>query len=98
MKIESSNQSVKYLLEEGPPNGALIKVIGVGGGGSNAVNRMIAAEVKGVQFIVVNTDLQALRMSNAPVKIQIGQKLTVVWVRVLILRLAAKQPWRIPRR
>jgi len=76
MKLESSNQSVKYLLEEGPPNGAVIKVIGVGGGGSNAVNRMIAAQVKGVEFIVVNTDLQALRMSNAPVKIQIGQKLT----------------------
>jgi cell division protein FtsZ len=67
---------VKYLLEEGPPNGAVIKVIGVGGGGSNAVNRMIAAEVQGVEFIVVNTDLQALKMSNAPVKIQIGQKLT----------------------
>jgi cell division protein FtsZ len=76
MKVEISNQSVKYLLEEGPPNGAVIKVIGVGGGGSNAVNRMIAAEVQGVEFIVVNTDLQALKMSNAPVKIQIGQKLT----------------------
>ncbi|MCI0621490.1 MAG: cell division protein FtsZ [Acidobacteria bacterium] len=76
MKIEIANQSVKYLLEEGPPNGAVIKVIGVGGGGSNAVNRMIAAEVQGVEFIVVNTDLQALKMSNAPVKIQIGQKLT----------------------
>lgn len=76
MRVETSNQSVKYLLEEGPPNGAVIKVIGVGGGGSNAVNRMIAAQVKGVEFIVVNTDLQALKMSNAPVKIQIGQKLT----------------------
>ena len=76
MKMEITNQSVKYLLEEGPPNGAVIKVIGVGGGGSNAVNRMIAAQVKGVEFIVVNTDLQALKMSNAPVKIQIGQKLT----------------------
>ena len=76
MKIEIANHSVKYLLEEGPPNGAVIKVIGVGGGGSNAVNRMIAAEVQGVEFIVVNTDLQALKMSNAPVKIQIGQKLT----------------------
>ncbi|MBM3804312.1 MAG: cell division protein FtsZ [Acidimicrobiia bacterium] len=76
MKVEVSNQSVKYLLEEGPPNGAVIKVIGVGGGGSNAVNRMIAADVQGVEFIVVNTDLQALKMSNAPVRIQIGQKLT----------------------
>jgi cell division protein FtsZ len=76
MKLETSHQSVKYLLEEGPPNGAVIKVIGVGGGGSNAVNRMIAAQVKGVEFIVINTDLQALKMSNAPIKIQIGQKLT----------------------
>jgi cell division protein FtsZ len=76
MKLETVSQSVKYLLDEGPPNGALIKVIGVGGGGSNAVNRMIAAQVKGVEFIVVNTDLQALKMSNAPVKLQIGQKLT----------------------
>ncbi len=76
MRLETANQSVKYLLEEGPPNGAVIKVIGVGGGGSNAINRMIAAQVKGVEFIVINTDLQALKMSNAPAKIQIGQKLT----------------------
>ena len=53
MKVEISNQSVKYLLEEGPPNGAVIKVIGVGGGGSNAVNRMIAAEVQGHGAAVV---------------------------------------------
>src|SRR6185369_5314774 len=76
MRIEGSNQTIKFMLEEGPPNGAVIKVIGVGGGGGNAVNRMIAAQVKGVEFIVANTDLQALKMSNAPVKIQIGQKLT----------------------
>lgn len=56
--------------------GARIKVIGVGGGGSNAVNRMIESGVDGVEFIVVNTDLQALRRSKAPVKIQIGSKLT----------------------
>jgi cell division protein FtsZ len=76
MKIEGPNQSIKFMLEEGPPNGAVIKVIGVGGGGGNAVNRMIAAQVEGIEFIVANTDLQALKMSNAPVKIQIGQKLT----------------------
>ena len=64
------------MLEEGPPNGAVIKVIGVGGGGGNAVNRMIAAQVEGVEFIVANTDLQAHKLSNAAVKIQIGQKLT----------------------
>src|SRR4051794_717230 len=57
-------------------NFAQIKVIGVGGGGSNAVNRMIAAEVRGVEFIAVNTDAQALLHSNAPTRIRIGDKLT----------------------
>ncbi|MDK2823452.1 MAG: cell division protein FtsZ [Clostridia bacterium] len=55
---------------------AQIKVIGVGGGGSNAVNRMIAAGLKGVEFIAVNTDAQALYLSQAEVKLQIGTKLT----------------------
>lgn len=55
---------------------ANIKVIGVGGGGSNAVNRMITAGLKGVEFIAVNTDAQALYLSQAPNKIQIGAKLT----------------------
>ena len=55
---------------------AQIKVIGLGGGGSNAVSRMIAAQFTGVEFIVANTDLQALRASPAPVKIQLGAKLT----------------------
>ncbi|HHV61811.1 MAG TPA: cell division protein FtsZ [Firmicutes bacterium] len=53
-----------------------IKVVGVGGGGSNAVNRMIDAGLKGVEFIAVNTDAQALAQSNAAVKIQIGEKRT----------------------
>ncbi len=57
-------------------SGAKIKVIGVGGGGGNAVNRMIAADVKGVDFLVANTDAQALQTSRAPVKIQLGTKLT----------------------
>ncbi len=57
-------------------NFAQIKVIGVGGGGSNAVNRMIAAGVKGVDFIAVNTDAQALLKSDAPTRIRIGDKLT----------------------
>src|SRR5258708_12882649 len=56
--------------------GAKIKVIGVGGGGCNAVNRMIRAKVEGVEFIAVNTDLQALKLSQAPGKLQIGGKLT----------------------
>ncbi|WP_378951993.1 cell division protein FtsZ [Pelosinus sp. sgz500959] len=55
---------------------AAIKVIGVGGGGNNAVNRMIAAGLNGVEFISVNTDAQALMHSQAPVRIQIGEKLT----------------------
>ena len=55
---------------------AKIKVIGVGGGGNNAVNRMIESGVKGVEFIVANTDLQVLNNSKAPVKIQIGTELT----------------------
>ena len=55
---------------------AKIKVIGVGGGGNNAVNRMIESGVQGVEFIVANTDNQALETSKAPIKIQLGQKLT----------------------
>ena len=56
--------------------GARIKVIGVGGGGNNAVNRMISAGVEGVEFIAANTDVQALKTSQAPVKLQLGVKLT----------------------
>lgn len=55
---------------------ATIKVIGVGGGGNNAVNRMIEHGVQGVEFIAVNTDAQALNLSKAPIKLQIGAKLT----------------------
>lgn len=53
-----------------------IRVMGIGGGGSNAVNRMVQTRLKGVDFIAVNTDLQALRMSAAPERMQIGEKLT----------------------
>jgi cell division protein FtsZ len=56
--------------------GARIKVIGVGGGGGNAVNRMVRAGFPGVEFIVANTDVQALQQSAAPIKVQLGQKLT----------------------
>ncbi len=55
---------------------AKIKVIGVGGGGNNAINRMIDSGVKGVEFIAANTDLQVLNVSKAPVKIQMGESLT----------------------
>src|SRR3546814_3089279 len=55
---------------------AVIKVVGIGGGGVNAVNRMIDAGLKGVEFIAVNTDAQALLMSDADVKLDIGRELT----------------------
>src|ERR1700726_4881005 len=55
---------------------AVIKVIGVGGGGTNAVNRMVDAGLTGVEFIAVNTDAQALLMSDADIKIHIGSKVT----------------------
>ena len=55
---------------------AIIKVVGVGGGGVNAVNRMIEAGLRGVEFIAVNTDAQALLMSDADVKLDIGRDLT----------------------
>jgi cell division protein FtsZ len=57
-------------------NFALIRVVGIGGGGSNAVNRMIRAEMMGVEFIAINTDAQALLQSDAPHKIRIGDKIT----------------------
>jgi len=63
-------------LEEQNSNPTTIKVIGVGGGGSNAVNRMIASGLKNVNFIAVNTDLQALEMCKAEIKLPIGTKLT----------------------
>jgi len=71
-----TNPRIKMFIDEPPITGARIKVIGVGGGGSNAVNRMIDAGIKGVEFIVANTDLQALNASKAPMKIQLGSKST----------------------
>src|SRR5438094_3940913 len=68
--------SIRFLFDEGLRTGASIKVVGVGGGGSNAVNRMIAAGLGGVDFLVANTDVQALEQSKASVKLQIGAKLT----------------------
>src|SRR3712207_8201175 len=61
-----------------PPHNylAVIKVVGIGGGGVNAVNRMIEVGLKGVEFIAVNTDAQALLMSDADVKLDIGRELT----------------------
>ena len=67
---------LRLRLEEEGIASARIKVIGVGGGGSNAVNRMVLVGLDGVQFIVANTDLQALNGNAAPIKLQIGSKLT----------------------
>ena len=63
-------------LETGPDTVVNIKVIGVGGGGNNVVNRMVRSGTKGVDFVAVNTDKQALNVSSANYKIQIGEKLT----------------------
>jgi len=71
-----SEDSLRIQYHEDGAHGARIKVIGVGGGGNNAVNRMIAAKVSGVEFIAANTDVQALQSSMAPVKLQLGVKLT----------------------
>ena len=57
-------------------DGVQIKVVGVGGGGGNAVNRMVRAGVQGVEFVAINTDQAVLRLSQADQKIQIGEKLT----------------------
>jgi cell division protein FtsZ len=69
-------QDLRLTLDPGVRRGAKIKVIGVGGGGSNAVNRMVEVGLSGVEFIVANTDAQALDHSRAAIKLQLGQKLT----------------------
>jgi len=69
-------EALKYSFEDDARPSARIKVIGVGGGGCNAVNRMIEAGLEGIQFAAVNTDEQALRVSRAQIKLQIGDKLT----------------------
>ena len=76
MSEKTDKKDIRIQFHDDVPNQAKIKVIGVGGGGSNAVNRMIDAKLEGVQFVVANTDLQALQMARAPVKIQLGVKLT----------------------
>lgn len=67
MRIQFHDETVR---------GARIKVVGVGGGGSNAVNRMIQAHMEGVEFVAANTDVQALKLSEASVKLQLGVRLT----------------------
>ncbi|MBI3047935.1 MAG: cell division protein FtsZ [Acidobacteria bacterium] len=74
--VPADADALRLTLDPEARRSAKIKVIGVGGGGSNAVNRMVAAGLDGVEFIVANTDAQALGQNRAPVKIQIGQRLT----------------------
>lgn len=72
-----SGKKLLLSIDESPPLcGAKIKVFGVGGGGCNAVNRMVEKKLKGIEFIAANTDSQALQKSRAPVRIQLGEKLT----------------------
>ena len=72
-----SGKKLLLSMDESPPLcGAKIKVFGVGGGGCNAVNRMVQKKLKGIEFIAANTDSQALQNSRAPVRIQLGEKLT----------------------
>ena len=73
---EIRSGSIVFDESEQPISGATIKVVGIGGGGGNAINRMIEAGIQGVQFLVANTDLQSLKASQASVKLQIGEKLT----------------------
>lgn len=69
-------KSMSFNIDSAQPNFTKIKVVGVGGGGGNAVNRMVQYGLEGAEFIVVNTDLQALTLNSTPQKIQIGEKLT----------------------
>jgi len=75
-KFQFSEVMPQFTFDEDHKVPAKIKVIGIGGAGGNAVNRMIQARIEGVEFIAANTDLQALKSSLAPVKLQIGAKLT----------------------
>ncbi len=76
--MEQATQAGEMRIQyhEETPRGARIKVIGVGGGGGNAVNRMIQAHMEGVEFIAANTDVQALKNCQAPIKLQLGVRLT----------------------
>lgn len=72
----AESPAFRFELEEGPAQRARMKVVGIGGGGGNAVNRMIEERLQGVEFISVNTDAQALSASRSDLKLQIGRRLT----------------------
>jgi len=84
-----------FELIDAQPQGAVIKVVGVGGCGGNAIDHMIEQGVQGVEFIVINTDAQALKRSKAKVQLQIGATLTRAWVRVPSPRSAKPPPRKI---
>ena len=67
---------MRFMDDDSMENGAYIKVIGVGGGGGNAINTMIASGLQGVEFIAANTDIQALETAQADVRLQLGANLT----------------------
>lgn len=73
---DNDGQQMEFSIDDAQINRAIIKVVGVGGGGGNAVNRMINSRVEGVEFLVANTDCQALHANLAPRKLQLGAKLT----------------------
>src|SRR5258707_7031392 len=75
-RIKQREEAPMAELDRTLEGNARIKVVGVGGGGSNAVNRMIRSKLRGVEFVAINTDLQALNNSEAQVKMHIGRKLT----------------------
>ncbi len=75
-KLKFEDAGMKFSFDEDRLPPAKIKVVGIGGAGGNAVNRMIQAGIAGVDFIAANTDVQALRNSIAPIKLQLGTKLT----------------------
>lgn len=75
-KLRFEEEVARFRFDEDRQPPAKIKVIGIGGAGGNAVNRMIQARIEGVEFIAANTDIQALRSSMAPIKLQLGAKLT----------------------
>jgi cell division protein FtsZ len=75
-KFRFEEDIMQFRFDDDRQSGAKIKVIGIGGAGGNAVNRMIQSKIGGVEFIAANTDIQALRNSVAPIKLQIGAKLT----------------------
>src|SRR5678816_522775 len=75
-RMDSNIDDLKYQIEEEARGGTRIKVVGVGGGGCNAVARMVAEGLEGVEFYALNTDAQALASCNVPNKLQLGAKLT----------------------